>query len=303
MPTSSTTSCRSRNAASSPRRTSIERHTRTGPARWRDRFAGRRGPSTTTYCWRKHCKRSTPSTRGCSERTDCSITSFCRTARTGCAACSPITSRTRARCSTRTRCRASRAFSHGHAPSSKPFSQTSRRKRAASTTGSRATKTSAASRVADRPIVDNGLFAETLLRMAAFFGESAYRERAKEILRRYRRTAAASGPFAATYARALRRFLTPELTVKIVGEPAQTDDFREAAVRLPGPVSAVRTLPPQDASDAQLPAEPQPAAYVCTDSACGAPVRSAADLRAALDAHKVQPVPAAPQAGSDRIND
>ncbi len=99
--------------------------------------------------------------------------------------------------------------------------------------------------VADRPIIDNGLFAETLLRMAAFFGESAYRERAKEILRRYRRTAAASGPFAATYARALRRFLTPELTVKIVGEPAQTDDFREAAVRLPGPVSAVRTLPPR----------------------------------------------------------
>ena len=157
--------------------------------------------------------------------------------------------------------------------------------------------------VADRPIIDNGLFAETLLRMAAFFGESAYRDRAKEILRRYRRTAAASGPFAATYARALRRFLTPELTVKIVGEPAQTDDFREAAVRLPGPVSAVRTLPPSDASDVQLPAEPQPAAYVCTDSACGAPVRSAADLRAALDAHKVQPVPAAPQAGADRIND
>jgi len=157
--------------------------------------------------------------------------------------------------------------------------------------------------VADRPIVDNGVFAETLLRMAAFFGESAYRERAKEILRRYRRTAAASGPFAATYARALRRFLTPEVTVKIVGEPARTDDFREAAVRLPGPVSAVRTLPPQEASDAQLPAKPQPAAYVCTDSACSAPVLSAADLRAALDAHKVQPVPAAPQPGTDRIND
>jgi hypothetical protein len=157
--------------------------------------------------------------------------------------------------------------------------------------------------VADRPIIDNGLFAETLLRMAAFFGENAYRERAKEILRRYRRTAAASGPFAATYARALRRFLTPELTVKIVGEPGVTDAFREAALRLPGPVGAVRTLLPQDASDAQLPADPQPAAYVCTDSACSAPVRNAAELREALDAHKAQPVPAAPQARTDRIND
>jgi len=157
--------------------------------------------------------------------------------------------------------------------------------------------------VADRPIIDNGLFAETLLRMAALFGENAYRERAKDILRRYRRTAAASGPFAATYARALRRFLTPELTVKIVGDPAQTDAFREAALRLPAPVGAIRTLSPQDASDAQLPADPQPAAYVCTDSACGAPVRDAADLRAALDAYKMQPVPTAPQAGTDRIED
>ena len=157
--------------------------------------------------------------------------------------------------------------------------------------------------VADRPIVDNGLFADTLLRMAALFGENAYRERAKDVLRRYRRTAAASGPFAATYARALRRFLTPELTVKIVGDPAQTDAFREAALRLPAPVAAVRTLPPQDASDAQLPAEPQPAAYVCSNSACSAPVRDAAELRAALDAYEVQPVPTAPQAGTDRIND
>jgi uncharacterized protein len=157
--------------------------------------------------------------------------------------------------------------------------------------------------VADRPIVDNGLFAETLLRIAALFGENAFRERAKDILRRYRRTAAASGPFAATYARALRRFLTPELTIKIVGDPAQTDAFREAALRLSAPVGAVRTLSPQDASDAQLPADPQPAAYVCSASACGAPVRDAAELRAALDAYKVQPVPAAPKAGTDRISD
>ena len=159
--------------------------------------------------------------------------------------------------------------------------------------------------VVDRPIIDNGLFAETLLRIGALFAEDAYRERAKEILQQYRRTAAASGPFAATYTRALRRFLTPELTVKIVGEPARTDAFREAALRLPVPVAAIRTLLPADASDAQLPADPQPAAYVCTDSACGAPVRDAAELRAAyeLGAHKVQPVPAAPRAGSNRIND
>jgi uncharacterized protein len=140
--------------------------------------------------------------------------------------------------------------------------------------------------LADRPITDNGLFAETLLRMAALFGDNRYRDNARDVLRVYYSTASTAGSFAATYARALRRFLAPELTVKIVGDPASTDAFREAALRLPIPIAAIRTLAPSDAGSAQLPAQPHPAAYVCTDVACGAPVSDAADLRAAYERTK-----------------
>lgn len=140
--------------------------------------------------------------------------------------------------------------------------------------------------IPDRPIVDNGLFAETLLRMAALTGHSDYRERARDVLRVYHATASSAGPFAATYARALRRFLTPQLTVKIVGEAAGTDAFREAALRLPSPVAAIRTLLPHEAASAELPQEPQPAAYLCTATSCGAPVHDAAELRAAYERTK-----------------
>jgi uncharacterized protein len=137
--------------------------------------------------------------------------------------------------------------------------------------------------VADRPIVDNGLFAEVLLRLSALTGDSRYREHAESILRLYAQSTRGAGAFAATYARALRRYLCPELSVRIVGDPATTDAFREAALRLPTPFAAVRTLSPRAAARLEMPAE-QPAAYVCVTGACGAPVRDAGALRAAYDA-------------------
>jgi uncharacterized protein YyaL (SSP411 family) len=137
--------------------------------------------------------------------------------------------------------------------------------------------------VPDRPIVDNGVMADSLLRLAALTGESAYRERAERVLVLYAKTYAAAGSFAATYAKALRRYLSPELVVKIVGEPGATAEFREAAKRLPGGLAVVRTIAAASAGEAQLPASPAPAAYVCRGTACAAPVESAAGLRAAYD--------------------
>jgi uncharacterized protein len=137
--------------------------------------------------------------------------------------------------------------------------------------------------VPDRPIGDNGLMAESLLRLAALTGDPAYRERAERVLALYAKTYAAAGSFAATYVRALRRYLTPELTIKIVGTPSAGAEFREAAKRLPGGLAVVRTLAPERAREAGLPPEPAPAAYVCRGMACAAPVASAADLRAAYD--------------------
>jgi len=136
--------------------------------------------------------------------------------------------------------------------------------------------------IPDRPILDNGIFAEALLRLAALTGEARYRERAERVLRFYTASARASGSFAATYARALQRYLAPEIEVRIVGNAAATDAFREAALRLPSPFTAIRTIAPNDASAVGMP--PDEAAYVCVAGACGAPVRDAAGLRAAYDA-------------------
>jgi uncharacterized protein YyaL (SSP411 family) len=131
-------------------------------------------------------------------------------------------------------------------------------------------------------LIENGLFADVLLRLAALTGEMRYRRSAKSVLLLYAEGVRGAGPFAATYVRALRRYLMPELTVRIVGRPEETDEFRETALRLPSPLVSIRTLMPDDAEAFEMP--PDRAAYVCVTGTCGAPVRAAAHLRAAYDA-------------------
>lgn len=134
----------------------------------------------------------------------------------------------------------------------------------------------------DRPIAENGLIADALLRLAALTGDATYREHAEAVLRLYAASAHSAGPFAVTYTRALRRYLLPERSVRIVGDPVKTDAFREAALRLPMPFAAIRTLCAQEALALGMPAEP--AAYVCIAGTCGAPVADPAFLRDAYDA-------------------
>jgi uncharacterized protein len=138
--------------------------------------------------------------------------------------------------------------------------------------------------IPDRPIVENGLFAEVLLRLAALTSDERYRTHAEGTLGLFARTYAAAGSFAAPYARALRRYLSPEASVRIVGGLAATADFREAAWRLPPPFTAVRTVGTESAGDVGLPSDPHPAAYVCVGATCGAPVGSAAEIRSAYEA-------------------
>ncbi|HXO16818.1 MAG TPA: hypothetical protein VN909_01480, partial [Candidatus Dormibacteraeota bacterium] len=74
-----------------------------------------------------------------------------------------------------------------------------------------------------------------------------------------------------------------ELSVRIVGSPATTDAFREAAMRLPAPNATIRTLAPREAAGLAMPVD-HPAAYVCVTGTCGPPVHDPAEMRAAYDA-------------------
>jgi uncharacterized protein YyaL (SSP411 family) len=126
--------------------------------------------------------------------------------------------------------------------------------------------------VPDRPLVENGTMAENLLRLHAMTGDDVWRDCAERTLTLYAKTYPRAGSFGATYARALMRYLTPPVTVRVSGDPGSASGFRETARRLPGAFTTVY------AGDA-----PEVAAFVCVGTVCAAPVRSAADLRAAYD--------------------
>ena len=104
----------------------------------------------------------------------------------------------------------------------------------------------------------------------------------KQTLALYAATAANAGSFAAPYARALRRYLSPEVVLRIVGDAKKTDEFREVAQRLVPPFVSVRTLTADAAAELGMPAEP--AAYVCAGTRCGPPVADPSGLRGAYDA-------------------
>ena len=132
--------------------------------------------------------------------------------------------------------------------------------------------------IADRPIADNGIMADTLLRLAALSDDARYRESAERTLLLYAHTYEQAGSFAATYVRAVRRYLAPETTVRIVGDTATTHAFRAAARKPAAPFVNVVTVAPGEAARFQLPATTSPTAYVCSGTVCGPPVTDPAAL-------------------------
>lgn len=138
----------------------------------------------------------------------------------------------------------------------------------------------------DRPLAENALIAESLLRLAVLDEEPRYRESAERALALYAKTFERAGIFAAAYARALRRYFAAPASAVVVGSVGQTADLREAAAHLPDALLSIRTIDPGDAAalqrrgfDAQL----QPAAYVCAGETCAAPARTPAEIRTAYE--------------------
>ena len=133
----------------------------------------------------------------------------------------------------------------------------------------------------DRPITDNGVIAEALLRLHALTGDASYRETAERTLSVYANRAAAAGSFSASYARALHRYLSPEVVVRIAGTIEQLGAFRRAGLRLPSPFVDVRTLTRAEAQSMHV--GDATAAMVCTGTTCAAPVSDAQRLRDAYE--------------------
>jgi uncharacterized protein YyaL (SSP411 family) len=113
--------------------------------------------------------------------------------------------------------------------------------------------------------------ADSLLRLHAMEGDESYRESAGSALALYAATYARAGSFAATYARALRRYLSPTAAIRVTGGGDVAGRLRNAARRLPDPFVTVYGGPGEDA------------AYLCYGSACSAPVSTPEALRAAYE--------------------
>ncbi len=126
----------------------------------------------------------------------------------------------------------------------------------------------------DRPLPDNGLMAESLLRLATLTHDARYRDIAERTLVLYAKTFERARSFAATYARALARYLAPETSIRVAGPPAATSELRTAARRLPTPFGAIASDDPQGPA----------AAFVCVGTVCAAPVHQPEALAGAYAA-------------------
>ncbi|MBV9149758.1 MAG: thioredoxin domain-containing protein [Candidatus Eremiobacteraeota bacterium] len=151
----------------------------------------------------------------------------------------------------------------------------------------------------DRPLQENAIIADSLLRLAALTSSQIYREKAEAVLRAYARTYGQAGSFAAGYARAVRRYLTPPPTLNIVARESDETSLRMTALRLNEPLLSIATLDPSDRAALEergYDANAVPAAYFCRGTVCAPPAHDAAELRRLIErTNEAIPVGAAPQ--------
>jgi len=124
--------------------------------------------------------------------------------------------------------------------------------------------------VPDRPIVDNGVMAENVLRLGSILHEPAYRDVAERTLRLYGGSFRGASSFGATWVRAVARFLEPEVTVRVAGDLERNAELRRAARLLPSPFVT-----------ASSEAGPATAAYVCKGTTCAPPATDPQELSSA----------------------
>jgi uncharacterized protein len=140
----------------------------------------------------------------------------------------------------------------------------------------------------ERPIEENALAAEGLLRLAALTGDDEWRELALRALRSFVGEYRQWGQFAASYANAVARALAEPLLVTVVG-PAE--DLLAAALwrrarATTDPARSLQRLEPD--RDGEMLARlgftaDRVAAYVCIGTVCSAPMADEESLGSALE--------------------
>jgi len=140
----------------------------------------------------------------------------------------------------------------------------------------------------ERPIEENALAADGLLRLAALTGEDEWRDLALRALRGFVGQYRQWGQFAASYASAVARSLAEPLVVTVVGpaDDALAATLWRRARATTDPASSLHRLQP-DRDAEQLARLGFPAdrvgAYVCIGTVCSAPIADEASLGRALD--------------------
>jgi uncharacterized protein YyaL (SSP411 family) len=138
-----------------------------------------------------------------------------------------------------------------------------------------------------KPVKENAVAAEGLVRLSRVTHEARYEEIARRALSQYVDVTESQGYFVANYGKTVDMLLNPGADVKIVAAAGDgAGPLHLAALALPVPDRIVRII---DASDASalaaeaLPGHPAPAAYACYGTLCSAPVTTPDDLFEMVD--------------------
>src|SRR5439155_1128630 len=135
----------------------------------------------------------------------------------------------------------------------------------------------------EKPIEENALAADGLLRLAALTGDDRWRETAVRALRAFVGEYRRWGQFAAAYAGAVARALAEPLLITVVGpgDDETANALWRAARAAVHPARAIERLEPaRDADRIGALALPKDrvAAYVCVGTVCSAPLADEAAL-------------------------
>jgi len=140
----------------------------------------------------------------------------------------------------------------------------------------------------EKPIEDNAMAADALLRLAALTGDELWRETAVRALRSFVGTYRGWGQFASSYANAMARALTEPLAITVVGpkDDETATALWSAARSVDDPARSVqRIVPDDDAARLEQLGFPRDrtAAYVCIGTSCSAPLTDEGSLRRELE--------------------